>query len=108
MPSITNISIQGTRYKVRVPYPSFLYTNTNTNTTYSIEIEIYVYIELEDMLRKIRNTSLKAISTSVVVVTSIELTTKLPSEGRSSELYHNFTDQVVTPFIRKVLKPEGV
>ena len=60
------------------------------------------------MLRQIRNTSLKAVGTGIVVFASVELTTKLPSEGRSSQLYHDLTDKVVTPLMRRVLKPEGV
>mmetsp|Transcript_22500 Transcript_22500/g.27582 ORF Transcript_22500/g.27582 Transcript_22500/m.27582 type:complete len:468 (-) Transcript_22500:311-1714(-) len=59
------------------------------------------------MLRHIRKTALKTVSTSIVVVAGVELATKLPSEGRSSELYHHFTDKVVTPLMRSLLNPEN-
>lgn len=61
-----------------------------------------------NFLKQIRNTSLKAIGTSIVVVASIEVTTKLPSEGRSSQLYHDLSDKVVTPIMRTLFKPEGM
>ena len=59
------------------------------------------------MLRNLRQTAVKTLGTGVLVVASVELTTKLPSEGRSSQLYHDLSDQVVTPLIRKILNPEG-
>lgn len=58
------------------------------------------------LLRQARNTALKAISTGIVVFATVEVTTKLPSEGRSSQIYHDFSDKVVTPFMRSLLKPE--
>ena len=58
------------------------------------------------MLRQIRNTTLRAVGTSVALVTAVEVTTKLPSEGRSSQIYHTFSDEIITPFMRKVLSPE--
>lgn len=60
------------------------------------------------MIRNIRNTSFKALGTGMVVFASVELTTKLPSEGRSSQLYHSLSDEVVTPLMRRLLNPEGV
>ncbi len=59
------------------------------------------------MLRNLRQTAVKTLGTGVLVVASVELTTKLPSEGRSSQLYHDLSDQVVTPLVRKILNPEG-
>lgn len=58
------------------------------------------------MLRNLRQTAVKTLGTGVLVVASVELTTKLPSEGRSSQLYHDLSDQVVTPLVRKILNPE--
>lgn len=59
------------------------------------------------MLRNIRQKAVKTVGTGILVVASVEFTTKLPSEGRSSQLYHDISDQIVTPFIRKILNPEG-
>ena len=59
------------------------------------------------MLRQIRNTALKTITTGVIVIGTVEVTTNLPSQGRSSELYHKLADEVATPLIRTVLNPEG-
>jgi len=58
-------------------------------------------------LKQIRNKSIKAIGTGVAIVAGVEVTTKLPSEGRSSQCYHDFSDKVVTPLMRTLLKPEG-
>jgi dihydroorotate dehydrogenase len=57
-------------------------------------------------LKHARNTSAKVLGTGIVVFASVEVTTKLPSEGRSSQFYHNVTDKVVTPLMRSMLRPE--
>lgn len=59
------------------------------------------------MLRNLRQTAIKTVGTGILVVGSVEFTTKLPSEGRSSQTYHDISDKIVTPFIRKILNPEG-
>jgi hypothetical protein len=59
------------------------------------------------MLRNIRDKTIKTIGTGILVVAGIELTTKLPSEGRSSQLYHDLSDKFATPLLRKLLNPEG-
>jgi len=59
------------------------------------------------VLRSIRDKAVKTVGTGVLVIASVEFTTKLPSEGRSSQLYHDVSDKVVTPLVRKVLNPEG-
>jgi len=60
------------------------------------------------VLRSIRDKTVKTVGTGVLVIASVEFTTKLPSEGRSSQLYHDLSDKVVTPLVRKVLNPEGM
>jgi len=60
------------------------------------------------VLRSIRDKAVKTVGTGVLVIASVEFTTKLPSEGRSSQLYHDVSDKVVTPLVRKVLNPEGM
>jgi hypothetical protein len=37
----------------------------------------------------------------------LELTTHLPSQGRSSEIYHKVSDDWATPALRTFLDPEG-
>jgi hypothetical protein len=59
------------------------------------------------MFRSIQRSLLRAVSTSVLVVGAVEVTTHLPSEGRSSETYRRLSDELVTPLIRQVLNPEG-
>ena len=51
---------------------------------------------------KFRSTALRAITTVAIV----EYTTHLPSEGRSSIVYHRFYDEIITPLGRRFLDPE--
>jgi hypothetical protein len=59
------------------------------------------------MLRNIRDKTIKTVGAGILVVAGVELTTKLPSEGRSSQIYHDLSDKLVTPLMRKILNPEG-
>jgi len=58
------------------------------------------------MLRQIRNTTGKVIVSGILVAGTFEITTRLPSEGRASEIYHSLSDNVATPLMRKILNPE--
>ena len=58
------------------------------------------------MLRNLRSKILKTTGTGVALVALTEVTTHLPSEGRSSEFYHYLSDSIVTPGIRTWLGPE--
>ena len=59
------------------------------------------------MLRQtLRSKPVKILGTGAAVIFTIEYTTHLPSQGRSSQLYHRVADEIVTPFIRTVLNPE--
>ncbi|KAL7535475.1 hypothetical protein ACHAXR_006509 [Thalassiosira sp. AJA248-18] len=53
--------------------------------------------------QKIRSTALRA--TAAIVF--IEVTTHLPTEGRSSLTYHYLFDHVITPLGRRLFDPEG-
>lgn len=53
--------------------------------------------------RKIRTTALGA----VAAVALVEVTTHLPSEGRSSLTYHYLFDHCITPLGRRLFDPEG-
>lgn len=58
------------------------------------------------MIRNLRNKTIKTIGAVASVAVGIELTTHLPSEGRSSQFYHDLSDKVATPLIRLLLNPE--
>ena len=44
---------------------------------------------------------------TVAVIGVVEWTTHVPSQGRSSELYHYIADTWVTPLLRRFLDPES-
>jgi dihydroorotate dehydrogenase len=46
-----------------------------------------------------------AVGTTVVVGT-VEWATHIPSQGRSSQFYHDLVDHIVTPTMRRILDPE--
>jgi hypothetical protein len=51
------------------------------------------------------------VRTAVVTVAGgvlLEVTTHLPSQGRSSSFYHMAADEWVTPLMRRFLDPEGM
>mmetsp|Transcript_64850 Transcript_64850/g.76133 ORF Transcript_64850/g.76133 Transcript_64850/m.76133 type:complete len:466 (-) Transcript_64850:56-1453(-) len=58
------------------------------------------------MFQQLKKPALKAAAASTAIILSIEVTTQLPSEGRSSKTYHKFVDSVATPFIRNFTDPE--
>lgn len=53
--------------------------------------------------QKIRSTAIRA--TAAVIF--VEVTTHLPSEGRSSLTYHYLFDHLITPWSRRLFDPEG-
>ena len=53
--------------------------------------------------RKVKTTALGAAAAASL----LEITTHLPTEGRSSLAYHHFFDSVITPLGRRVLDPES-
>ena len=57
------------------------------------------------MLRSLRRSAVRTLVGGSLVVAGLEVTTRLPSEGRSSRLYHRIADEVVTPLLR-LLPPE--
>lgn len=58
------------------------------------------------MLRRVRNTAIKTAAAGTILVGTVEVTTHLPSEGRSSRFYHSLCDDMVTPMMRRILDPE--
>ena len=59
------------------------------------------------MLRQLKRTALRATTTTVGLGVALEVTTHLPSEGRSSEFYHTLSDSIVMPLVRLCLNPES-
>jgi hypothetical protein len=51
--------------------------------------------------------AVRATVTGVVVLGTVEMTTHLLSQGRSSRCYHFMVDEWVTPTMRRLLDPEG-
>ena len=59
------------------------------------------------MLRQLKRTAVRTTATTLGLGLALEVTTHLPSEGRSSALYHAVSDDVVMPLIRFLrLDPE--
>jgi dihydroorotate dehydrogenase len=57
-------------------------------------------------MQSLRRTTLRTLGGGAIIVGTLEVTTHLPSQGRSSELYHNLSDNVVTPMLQRFLNPE--
>ena len=58
------------------------------------------------MFHSIRRSVLRTALTGTAIVATVEVTTHLPSEGRSSLAYHSFCDNFVSPLLRRLLNPE--
>ena len=52
-------------------------------------------------LRSIRRATIRTLVGGTVVVGTIEVTTNLPSQGRSSDFYHTLADDFGTPLLRR-------
>jgi dihydroorotate dehydrogenase len=61
---------------------------------------------MSTLLRSLRRTTIRTIVGGVVVVGTLEVTTQLPSQGRSSATYHALADRVGTPLLRYISNPE--
>lgn len=61
---------------------------------------------LRNALLSVRRTTVRTMVGGTVTLGLVEYTTHLPSQGRSSELYHKVSDEIVTPLMRKSLDPE--
>ena len=59
------------------------------------------------MLRQLKRTALRTAATTAGLGLALEVTTHLPTEGRSSAFYHAVSDGVVLPLIRLCLNPEA-
>lgn len=61
---------------------------------------------MSTLLRSLRRTTVRTIVGGVVVVGTLEVTTQIPSQGRSSATYHALADRVGTPLLRYISNPE--
>ena len=59
------------------------------------------------VMEKVQRIAFRFVAGGTICIGSTEILTKLPSEGRSSEVYHNIADDIVTPLTRSLLNPEG-
>jgi len=57
------------------------------------------------MSAQLHLTTRRIVTKCFILIGTVELTTNMPSEGRSSEFYHIVTDKVLTPLLRR-LDPE--
>ena len=57
--------------------------------------------------RSVRRAVVRTTVVTVTTVGALEVTTHLPSQGRSSEFYHTLANEWVTPLMRRFLDPEG-
>lgn len=62
---------------------------------------------IRNTIRSMRRAAVRTIVGGGVVLGVTEWTTKLPSQGRSSEFYHDVADNIATPILRRYLDPEG-
>lgn len=58
-------------------------------------------------LKQIRRSVTKTVIAGTIVVGTLEVTTHLPSQGRSSALFHYVSDEWVTPTMRRLFDPES-
>lgn len=61
---------------------------------------------MSSVLQSLRRTTVRVVTGGIVVVGGLEVTTHLPSEGRSSRLYHQAADRLATPLLRYISNPE--
>jgi hypothetical protein len=62
---------------------------------------------IRSAISSVRRATVRTVVGGAVVLGVTEWTTQLPSQGRSSEVYHKLSDKLVTPLMRRYLDPEG-
>ena len=62
---------------------------------------------IRNALRSVRRATVRTVVGGAVVLGTVEWATQLPSQGRSSKLYHDLSDKLATPLMRRYLDPEG-
>ena len=61
---------------------------------------------IRQTLRSIRNLTVRSVVGGAVTLGVVEYTTQLPSQGKSSAMYHQVSDEIITPWMRTWLDPE--
>jgi hypothetical protein len=56
--------------------------------------------------QRLRRATIRTAVNTTLFIGALEVTTHLPSQGRSSDAYHHLCDEWVTPFLRRFLDPE--
>ena len=62
---------------------------------------------IRQAVARVRRAVVRTIVVTAAGGTALELTTHLPTQGRSSEFYHHLVDQQITPLMRRWLDPES-
>lgn len=62
---------------------------------------------LKEAAVKARRIVFRSVVAVAASTAALEVTTHLPSQGRSSAFYHTLSDDYVTPALRKTLPPES-
>mmetsp|Transcript_7135 Transcript_7135/g.13195 ORF Transcript_7135/g.13195 Transcript_7135/m.13195 type:complete len:466 (+) Transcript_7135:59-1456(+) len=60
----------------------------------------------QQALHSLRRTTTRAVLGGAIIIGTAEVFTHLPSQGRSSALYHELADEWIVPGMRRVLNPE--
>lgn len=58
-------------------------------------------------MNQLRTSLIRTTTLTLGSIALLEVTTHLPSQGRSSQSYHSFFDAVVTPLGRRLFNPEN-
>lgn len=62
---------------------------------------------VEPLLVRVRRMVLRTVAVAVTATATLEWTTGLPSQGRSSNVYRDWVDAQITPLLRTWLEPES-
>jgi hypothetical protein len=61
----------------------------------------------EPLFVRARRIVLRTVAVAVTATATLEWTTQLPSQGRSSNVYRQWVDEQITPLLRRWLDPES-
>ena len=64
-------------------------------------------VTAEPWLKRARRIVLRTVAVAVTATATLEWTTQLPSQGRSSNVYRKWVDERMTPLLRTWLDPES-
>jgi len=62
---------------------------------------------IRNAVAQVRRVVVRTVVLAATATVTLEVTTQIPSQGRSSDAYRNLVDHQVTPLLRKWLDPES-